>query len=351
MLKWFRHYNKFILVVGGCLLMIAFLIQPVIGMFMPSPADQPMGTIGSREITLGDQQMAGREMSLARQTHQLMAMITPEEPLQWILMKHEAQTLGLSASGYEVTELLTNLGVTEPMLADIAKASGVVALDVKSALRSWLTVQNYKELLLGTSHTSPVQKIRAMSETQQMFQNILQQAQGQGQQQMQQMYMQYYYQRLSQIQTGAARVSKPLVEHFINDQQSRVKIGLLEIPASKYLDKVALESENPNAPKTVSHAELTSLYREYKDKLPGTSEPYGFGYRLPQRIKLEYLSIPADRLTPLAKASESDAVAFYDQNPAYFTEPVPVEENKTPEAPESPEATPQVQEVKEPELE
>jgi hypothetical protein len=254
-------------------------------------------------------------------------MITNEDPLQWILMKHEAAAMGVSASGYEVTELLTNLGVTEPMLADMAKTSGSTVPGIKESLRTWLTVQNYKELILGTSHTSPVQKIRAMSQTQQMFQNILQQAKDQPQ--MQQMYMQYYYQRLSQIQTGAARVSKPIVEHFISDQQSRVKIGLLQIPATRYLDKVAMESENKtDAAKTVTEAQLQSLFDDYKDNLPGTSKPYGFGYRNPERVKLEYLSIPADRLTPQVKVSEADAVAFYDANPQYFTEPVPADENK-----------------------
>ena len=30
MLKWLRKYNTFILVVGGCLLMVAFLLQGVV---------------------------------------------------------------------------------------------------------------------------------------------------------------------------------------------------------------------------------------------------------------------------------------------------------------------------------
>lgn len=326
MLKWFREYNKFILVIGGCLLMVAFLVQPVLSMFMPKPADQPLGTLDGVEITLGDQQIAGREITLVRQTHQLIAMITPEEPLQWILMKHEAASMGVSASGYEVTELLTNLGVTEPMLKDMAKVTGSTVYSIKQALRDWLMIQNYKELILGTSHTSPVQKIRAMSQTQQMFQNLLQQVKDQPQ--MKQMYMQYYYQRLAQIQTGAARVSTPLVEHFISDQQSRVKVGLLQISSDRYLDKVSLETQKKDAAVTVTHAQLQKLFDDYKDNLPGTSKPYGFGYRFPERVKLEYIAIPDDRLMPLVKVNETDAVAFYDENPSYFTEPVPADEKK-----------------------
>lgn len=334
MLKWFRLYNKFILVIGGCLLMVAFLIQPVLSMFMPHPGNQPLGTIGGVEITLADQQDAGRELAMARQTHQLIAMITGEEPLQWLLMKQEAAKLGISASGYEVTELLTNLGVTEPMLADQAKNSGATVLAIKDALASWLTVQNYKELLIGTAHSSPVQKIRAMSDTQQMFNNLL--SQGQNNPQMQQMYMQYFYQRLGQIQTGAARVSKPLVEHFINDQQSRVKIAYAQIPLTSYLDKVTLESQAKETQRTVTEAELLDTFNKYKDNLPGTSKPYGFGYRFPERVKFEYLALSQEDLMPLVKISEADAVAFYDANPNYFTETVPAPEPKEGEKPAEP---------------
>lgn len=321
MLKWFRLYNKFILVIGGCLLMVAFLIQPVLSMFMPNAADQPLGTLAGNEITLGDQQFAGNEISLARQSNRMLAMITPEEPLQWILMKHEAAAMGISASGYEVAQLMVVLGLSNDSLDEFAKASRTTADAVKESLRSWLTIQNYKELLLGTSHSSPIQKIQAIGETQQMFQNLL--SQGQVQPQFQQYYMQMYYQRLSQIQTGAARVSKPVVEHFINDQQSRVKVGVLEIPATRYLDQVALETQKKDAAKTVTEAQLQSLFEDYKDNLVGTSKPYGFGYRLPERVKLEYLNVPTHRIKPLVKISEADAVTYYDENPASYSEPVP----------------------------
>lgn len=331
MLKWFREYNKFILVIGGCLLMVAFLIQPVLSMFMPNPGDQPLGTLAGREITLADQQLAGQEINLARQSHQLVAMLTREEPLQWILMKHEAATMGVSASAYEVTELLTNLGLTEPMLANMAKNAQTTVERIKESLRSWLTVENYKELLLGNSHTAPVQKIRAMSDTQQMFQNILSQAQDNPQ--MQQMYMQYYYQRLFQIQAGSSRISEPIVEHFINDQQARVKIAYVKLPLTSYLEKVTLESQKQETAATVTVSQMQDLFDQYKDQLPGSSKPYGFGYRLPERVKLEYLAIPADRLTPLVKVSEADAVTFYDTNPQYFTEPIPAAEKMKSDAP------------------
>ena len=59
MLKFFRQYNKYILSVGVALLMIAFLIQPTLSMFAPSPGNRTIGTIGDTEITLQDQRQAG----------------------------------------------------------------------------------------------------------------------------------------------------------------------------------------------------------------------------------------------------------------------------------------------------
>ncbi len=334
MLKWFRIYNKFILVIGGCLLMVAFLIQPVLSMFMPHPGNQPLGTLNGNEITLGDQQAAGRELTLARQTHNMIAMFTPEEPLQWLLMKHEAAQLGVSASGYEVTELLTNLGVTEQILADNARNSGMTVEDIKEALRSWLSVQNYKELILGVSHMSPVEKIRTMSETQQRFSSFMNQ--GQSNPQMMWQIQRLLYQQMAQIQTGASRVSKPVVEHFVNDQQARVKIGYLQVPLTSYLEKVSLETAAHETQKTVTNKELQDLFDQYKDNLPGTSEPYGFGYRLPERVKFEYLSLSQQSLMPKVTVAESEAVAYYDQNQSQYTETVPAPQPKEGEEPAAP---------------
>ena len=51
MLKFFRKYNKIILVIGATFLMVAFLIQGTIGMFLGDGGEQTLGTVDGEEIT------------------------------------------------------------------------------------------------------------------------------------------------------------------------------------------------------------------------------------------------------------------------------------------------------------
>ncbi len=309
MLKWFRLYNKIILVVGGCLLMVAFLIQPVLSMFMPSPKGQILGTLGDREITLGDQQIAGRDLGVIRQASPILGMFTPEEPLQWILMQHEASQLGIEASDYELTELIHNLGLTNTILSQVAKSFLMTGPQVRQTLKRWLVVQHYKELIQGASHEPVVQKLRALGDLQLQLSQILPQAQGF----MRQYYMGMFYQRLAQAMAGQPRLSRPLLEHFVSDQQMSVKVALVPISSDRYLDQVSEPTEE----------QLVDLFQKYKQDLPGSTKPYGFGYRMADRVQIEYLSLPADRIDSLVSASEADAINYYDAHQDEFTEQLP----------------------------
>ena len=64
MLKFFREYNKYILVVGVALLMVAFLVGPTLSMFAPEPGAEMIGSIGDRQVTILDLRQAKSELTL-----------------------------------------------------------------------------------------------------------------------------------------------------------------------------------------------------------------------------------------------------------------------------------------------
>ena len=106
MLKFFRKYNKWILVVGASVLMVVFLLPSGGKWLMPSPIDQPVGEVDGRTITLGEQRRAVSELRvlgvIGQRTAGLEGLFTSlsglDDPLAYVLALHEAKKLGLSAS-------------------------------------------------------------------------------------------------------------------------------------------------------------------------------------------------------------------------------------------------------------
>jgi SurA-like N-terminal domain len=307
-LKFFRKYNKWILGVGGSLLMVVFLIQPVMSMFQADRMGIAVATIEGGEITRRDMQSAEAELNVLRHFGLFLdrdpyERDTNSDPMRWALILKDAQRLGLSASKSEVVLLLRDLGQSDADVEMIASRFGATPAYVHQAVRHWLVVQQYKELLAGQSHLSGLDRARLMRGALRDPQAYL------------------FYEAVSY---GTSRLSKPLVEHFLQDQGAQVSGRVVLVQADHYQADVPEPTD----------AQVQALYEQFKDALPGRGDPYGFGYRIPDRVKIEYLSISMDQARRRVKVTEADALAFYRQNPDRYAatdkgdtaEPRPYEE-------------------------
>ncbi len=62
----------------------------------------------------------------------------------------------------------------------------------------------------------------------------------------------------------------------------------------------------------------------YADSISQTN-PYGFGYKLPDRVRLEYIAVKLDDIAKTIKSPETEEIeTFYQRNRAKFTEQVPL---------------------------
>lgn len=264
-LKFFRQYNKWILAFGASALMIVFLIGPLMQSLGPNPANRTLGTIN------GKTKITFRDLSVADTELKLLQSIVGAaayEPLQWRLMLYEAGQLEISASLGEVNQMLDQMPVDLPTLA----ASRTVSIDaLRNAVRNLLTVIRYRWLVSGLNYQSNV------------------------------------------------RISRPVLEQLIHDWQSTASISVVSVNSSRYLDQ-ADQSDGTQA---------QELFDRYKDNLRGDGKPYGFGYRYPDRVKLEYLEIPGALLLRQIKAGqptdlrvgEVEARQYYHNHPDEFATP------------------------------
>lgn len=287
MLKFFRQYNKWILGIGGSLLMIVFLIQPVMQMFRKDPSSFVLGTFEGGELTRGDLQAAAGDLMVLRNFGLILdpdGDNNSDDAKRWALILKDAQRLGLNASQMEANQLVLEAGKSDLDVELIASRLNATPGAIRNSVRNWLIVQQYKELMAAQAHQAGRERAAYMR---QMLTN--RETAG-------------LYQALAY---GSSRLSKPLVEHFLQDQGAQVTGRAVLVSADEYVGKTPKPTQS----------DVEALFESYKDDLAGRGEPYGFGYRMPDRVKLEYLVISMDDAIQHVKVTEADALAFYRENP------------------------------------
>jgi len=255
---FFRKYNKIILAVGGSLLMVIFLIPQAASSFIGQPSDVTIGRIGKEQITLRDRHMANAEMQFIAQLNPQVAGTLPrgnDAPLAWRLMVEEARQQGLYGSNAQSQQLLTAWQVSNERLAQLKAEFKADDAFIYQALRHWQMVVQLQQMVLASR-----------------------------------------------------RVSEPAMRVFARDVQSQVSVKLVPIEAERMIDDVDEPTE----------AELQDRFQLNRNDLPGRGEPYGFGYRLPNRVKLEYIAVPIDRVRASVTVDEVEANRYYLEHTEQF---------------------------------
>lgn len=336
MLKWFVKYNKILLVVFGVLLMVSFTIGTVaLDTFLDrafnlirygstlSPGDT-IGKTESYKITTLDEQEAYEDQKilgavLGSVNPVLPRMIIGDDELRWALALQEARRAGLWASNQEVAQMLGYLGIdsTERM-ARLEAVAGYSDPRIREAVRHFLMVENYRQLVSGTAFQPmedgiPTQTyarlsdLREAAQTFQMAQQLYAQSQNpssyfRASALMRQANM------LFMLADGAPRYSEPSLEYLFASRGAQVSGQYVLVGNRVYQQDVPAPTEQ----------ELQALFDQYKDELPGRSEPYGFGYKFPDRVKLEALTLPIapirEKVRPDVEVDIAAAMEFYEQH-------------------------------------
>lgn len=347
MFKFFREYNKYLLGIGMTLLMIAFLIQPTLNIFAPSEEKRPLGTMNGRKVIFADQRRANSEVEVIKAIARGSGMLlpTPDSGLKWMLMLEDARQMGLQVSDVELQMLRMSLGLGNAQnLAQLSQSLGASPVFIDQALRHWLLSQTYQQVVLGLAEVPVEQRIQnyrqaaaALLQAQQIRQEVM--ALGAEEQQMLgQIYQMQYFQSLqvadnwAALALGQPRVSPTLMQRFMQDQQGQVQIALVPVSYTRTMEQVPAPTAE----------QLVELFHAYRNDLPGEGKPYGFGYRYPDRVRMEYLEIPFARLMSRAVVGEADALDYYNKHQDQFPVEAAVGATTAP-APEAPKVKPYLQ--------
>jgi len=183
--------------------------------------------------------------------------------MAWLALYQEAQRYGFEATEAEVNAYLEDLQKAGLRPEDIAAAIGRVADGQPQVLLEALR----KELTLRS-----------------------------------------YVQWLAEILSGAV---DPEVRRVFAEIDERIKVRLAVLRASDFLKKVG----------EVPEAALQQQFTRHKDFLPGGS-PEGFGYRIPDRVAVEYLAVDpkAFQEQAAAKVTDENVRQYYEnvKDPEYL---------------------------------
>ncbi|MFA7236598.1 MAG: hypothetical protein WC058_07025 [Phycisphaeraceae bacterium] len=305
---FFRKYNKILLAVGGSVLMVIFLIPQATNQ-MGRDSNQVVGNLAGKDVRMAQVRTANMEIATVRALvearyaslmQQLRALDPQKDAMQgyllqqriqqlgsvaqnipsgndsglvWLMMLHEAEQQGLYASRSESRQILQTWDITAAEVAAVKRNLGVDDPFIYQALSHWQMTLRLRQLAYG--------------------QAVIPGPRG---------------------TTFTTRLSEPALLHFARDIQSQIAVNYVAIPASRLLSQIPEPTE----------AELEERFNLSKNVPPGGSGDgggggqYGFGYRLPPRVKLEYIAVPLERAKQVVRVDEIEANRYYLQHPYEF---------------------------------
>ena len=285
MFKLLRQYNQWILAVGGTLLLVAFLMPSAIQSCAQQSAvtGAPWATYGDgKELTGHDLDRARKELAIVdilRRNGQgndpIAAVGAHEDPAHWWMLSEEAARAGL----------IGGPGEGEAVLASIAANN--------TALGTPTTTDTVIRNLMGASSSNR----DFVLETTAKWRGAV---------------------RLISLSLSVDRISDKRLEQFV----ARGVLGMSG-------DIVVLDARtNATIPTGLPadaalDAKLEEQLKKFADKpAPARKSKESFGYRLPDRVKIEWMSIPKSAVeSTIFNSPELQSLALrkrFAQDPAKY---------------------------------
>ena len=272
MLKLLRQYNQWILVVGGTLLLITFLMPSAIQGLAERSA-----VTGAVWATYSGGEVTGADLEEARQELRVLEFIpngtlsflgADKDPAHWWLLVHEATEAGL-------------LGGEGEGKAALEQLAGTASVPVDQVLNNLIRAsQTNPEVVLTT-----LAKIRAVN-------------------------------KLVNLATAVDRISDRRMKHAAAKALLSVSGDLVVVDARK---AASIEAAAP------TEAQLQEQFRKYAGVVRPAANRLGvdnFGYRLPDRAKLEWITISRSAIEQtLSDSPELASIALkkrFAQNPSKY---------------------------------
>ena len=249
MLRFLRKYNKYILAVFGTILLVTFLAGSAVTSLLSRVGQASsdwatLGPNGDEELTVVDLDNARRELRLLNALGQAVPLFDDfDSPEHWYLLVREAESAGLVGGA-----AASPLAQSPEALGQLLQVTGENPRFLLQTLAKLAGVSSVIDLYMGGSP---------------------------------------YSQTLA-----ASRYSDRRFKHLAQERFHQVSAQF-----------VVIEASAPDEPLAYTKAQLQEQMGKYAEHFPGEGE-MGFGYRLPDRVKLEWLVVSAESVRAVVENSD-----------------------------------------------
>lgn len=277
--KFLRKRSKLILVVGGALLMVAFLLPQTLQQFGRNPANAQYMRIDGRKISGAEADVAGRRFFAARTM--MGRDIGIQNLAHWILLVHEAREHGLiggHADGREIIErtieeqvnwqiqLAAFQGQTPPPREQAIAEARAQIEGARAAVANQARI-TLDELDLALAELRGITRLRAL------------------------------------VYGSISRLSDRRTIPEALEQHNQATVDYVFLPSDIVLDNTPVPDD----------AALAAHLDRFRDVRPSEGE-YGIGYLLPPRVKVEWLVINREQIASAVRISRVEVMERYQRD-------------------------------------
>lgn len=296
MLRTLRKHNKWILVVGGSLLMVTFLISGTANQLQPNPAKQTVATVRGEKVTAGEMNIAMREFEALKELvgeGYLRNLGDMEDGSEWFLISEEAIRAGLVGGAADGMDFIPSLGalrarqyinsIPQQQLMDEMK--GFESPDAYFKRLQDLSTDYLRKLVPSVGNKAGL--------TDQQVGLALAKLRG--------------VERLYQYTLAAPRLSTVRLAHEASSVLDVATINALILPAEPLA--ASLPEPTPE--------EMQAQFMKFRDAAPG-GPGLGFGYLQPPRVKIGWMLVDRAAIAAAIQLNPVEVNKYWQQNRATF---------------------------------
>lgn len=299
MIKILRKYNKYILVVGGSLLMIAFIMPQAVNQLWGNPAKRTAATLGGRKITLGQMEKISHEYRAAQP---ILATVTgrgftPDNADHWLLLSTLAEQAGMTAESGDGRDWPALENAIAKELA-LSTARSQFERDFLEQYR-WNRDPEFRRQALEQARESYEPWRARMMERAGLngeeFDAVLARCRG--------------VVRVLEAFFQANEFSDRRALMRFSDQFEGAMGAAMIVPADRFAHAIADPTEE----------ELKAHFERFRTVKAGDGE-FGIGYTLPKRMKFEYLKLDRAAISDAIKLDPIDVNKRWRENKAKYAQ-------------------------------
>ncbi|MGP1272183.1 MAG: hypothetical protein ACTS22_02500 [Phycisphaerales bacterium] len=295
MLKFLRKYNKLILVIGGSLLMVAFLAPQAIQQ-LGQIRNRPVGTYDGRTIKEKEFQLASQELralnalgnagGVATVLLRLANESSSEAELHWYLLSKEAEQGGFVGSDLDGRSYYPVLAqqIAIAVISENPQFQGLPPQFLQQIAaeqaQQWLErLERSEASAAGAGRFTSLDELhRAVAKMRGV-------------------------QRMRTAYNNAAKSSAARVKSAGSEIFRAAEIDHVVVPAERYLDSVAEPTED----------DIRAHFEAYADVNAAANE-FGIGYLQPRRVKLEWITLSRSDLEQAVEIPRLDISRHWQTN-------------------------------------